>query len=111
MRSAADATTAMTIAIKQRPDLVLLDISMPGGDGFTVARRLKTSTLMRGVPLIFMTASNAPGLQKKAEMAGAAAFLTKPIDSKVLLMEIEKALPQGLENPPPGPLSIYSPVK
>lgn len=83
--------------MKQRPDLILLDISMPGGDGFTVAGRIQNSSVTSGIPLIFMTASKESGLQQKAESIGAAAFLTKPIDSTALLAEMNKALSVGPE--------------
>jgi DNA-binding response OmpR family regulator len=63
---AFDAVMALGIAIKQRPDLVLLDISIPGGNGFMVAERLQNSTLTAGVPMLFLTASKQPGLRERA---------------------------------------------
>ncbi len=89
---AYDAVLAMTKAMDSRPDLILLDISMPGGNGFTVAERLRASAITGQTPLIFMTASNQQGLREQARSLGATAFFEKPIDMTQLLGAIAKAL-------------------
>ncbi|MBV1907028.1 MAG: response regulator [Pseudomonadales bacterium] len=75
---AFDAAMAPVQARKSNPDLVMLDITMPGGDGFVVFDRLRNLTQTAATPIIFMTASKQPELRQKAEELGAAAFLEKP---------------------------------
>ena len=89
---AFDAIMAVSMALKQHPDLVLLDISMPGGNGFMVAERLQNSSITAGVPMLFRTASKQPGLREKAEALGAAGFFEKPYEAHELLDAIAKAL-------------------
>ena len=88
---APDALTAVENAAKKGPDLVLLDISLPAGDGFTVAERIQ-SLIPTATPLIFLTASKKPGLREKAKELGAAAFFHKPYQADDLLGAIQLAL-------------------
>jgi len=90
--AAYDATLAMTQAIAHQPDLALLDISLPGGDGFVVAERLRQCVETAGIPIVFFTALKQPGLREKAQAFGATAFLEKPFESEALLQAIETAL-------------------
>ena len=89
---AYDAVLAMDVAKKNRPDVVILDVSIPGGNGFDVAKRLREEPETRDVPVIFLTASLRPDLPQRAAALGAAAFLTKPFDSSELLSEIRALL-------------------
>jgi DNA-binding response OmpR family regulator len=91
VKVAADALSAVEIALKITPDLVLLDISLPAGDGFTVAERIQ-SLLPTATPLIFLTASKQPGLRERASKLGAAAFFQKPYDAANLLEAIKLAI-------------------
>ena len=88
---AYDVLTGVNAAVKQRPDLVLLDISMPGGDGFTAARRIQT-LVPSLTPLIFITASKQAGLREKADELGAAGFFEKPYDAEQLLAAVREVL-------------------
>jgi DNA-binding response OmpR family regulator len=92
LMAAYDAIVATSIVLKQQPDLVVLDISLPGGDGFIIAERIQKSPLMVGIPIIFLTASKQPGLREKAMRLGAAAFFEKPYEAAELLAAIEAAL-------------------
>ncbi len=92
--AAYDATLAMTQAIANQPDLALLDISMPGGDGFVVAERLRNTVATANIPIIFLTALKQPGLKEKAKDLGAIAFFEKPFESDDLLAVIDAALGQ-----------------
>ena len=89
--TAFDAVMAGSMAVKHRPDLVLLDISMPGGNGFIVAERLQNSSVTAGVPMIFLTASKQPGMRQKAQELGAVAFFEKPYVAEELLAAIQMA--------------------
>jgi PAS domain S-box-containing protein len=87
-----DAVLAATMAVKHRPDLILLDITMPGGDGFLVAERLRNLDETARIPIIFLTASKQPGLREKAMELSPAGFFEKPYEAEELLGAIEAAL-------------------
>jgi len=87
-----DAVMAMSKAMEHHPDVILLDISMPGGNGFTVAERLQNSSLTVDIPVIFLTASKEPGLRERAKGLGAVGFLEKPFEAQELLSVIQHAL-------------------
>ena len=91
---APDALSGVETALKIQPDLVLLDISMPAGDGFTVAERIQ-NLIPRETPMIFLTASRKPGLREKAKELGAAAFFQKPFNAEDLLVAIQLALAES----------------
>ena len=88
---AYDALTGVNTAVKLRPDLVLLDISMPGGNGFSVAERIQ-NLVPRLTPIIFLTASRQPGFRKKAGELGAAGYFEKPYDAQELLTTVKQVL-------------------
>lgn len=88
---ANDAISGVTTAKKVQPDLILLDISMPAGNGFLVAERVQA--LLPVIPsIIFITASKNPELQKKAEEYSPAGYFEKPYDADVLLAKIRETL-------------------
>ncbi|WP_254277128.1 response regulator [Halomonas sp. 3H] len=62
----------------RRPDLVLIDVSMPGMDGFQVARAIGSESSIRTVPLVMLTGSDEPDIRRQAFEAGALDILTKP---------------------------------
>jgi DNA-binding response OmpR family regulator len=94
---AYDALTGLDSAIKNQPDLVLLDIGLPAGSGLLVAEMIKTLVPKR-TPIIFLTASRQPGLRDKALALGAAGFLEKPFEAGELMAAIQNVL-----NPPGDP--------
>lgn len=89
---AYDGVTGLNTAVKEQPDVILLDISMPGGDGFLVAERIQNNANLAGTPFIFITASKKPGLRERAAQVGAAGFFEKPYDAQELLAAIEAVL-------------------
>jgi DNA-binding response OmpR family regulator len=90
--TAPDAVLAVSLALKHHPDLMVLDILMPGGNGFVVAERIQDLEAMLGIPCIFLTASKQPGLREQARRLGAAGFFEKPYDAGALLATIRKTL-------------------
>jgi len=88
---AEDALSGVSTAIRISPDLVLLDISVPAGNGFAVAERLKTA-LPNPVPLIFLTASKQPGFRERARELGAAGYFEKPYEAAELLAAVRQAI-------------------
>lgn len=86
---ASDAISAVTEARKASPDLVIVDVNLPGGDGFLVIERLMSINGTADIPFIFITASKATGLRQKALKYGATGFLEKPFQSNELLQLID----------------------
>jgi CheY-like chemotaxis protein len=93
--TAKDAVSAVSSVVKNHPDVVVLDVSIPAGDGFLVAGRLQNLVASASTPVIFITASENPMLRERAMHQGAAAFLTKPFDATTLADAIECALSPG----------------
>ncbi len=89
---AHDAIMAISVALRERPDLAILDISMPGGNGFQVADRIQSNVHLTGIPMVFITASRHQGIRERAEEAGASAFFEKPYDIVALLDCIRELL-------------------
>ncbi|MEM8709806.1 MAG: response regulator [Planctomycetota bacterium] len=92
---ASDAPSALEIARRHEPDVAILDINMPGGDGFEVASRLRADPRTMGLPIVFLTASMRPEFKERAEAMESAAFMTKPYDAKNLMDTIGRLLDGG----------------
>jgi CheY-like chemotaxis protein len=90
--TAKDAASAISVARKTSPDVIVLDVSLPAGDGFLVAERLQSLISSAVTPIIFVTASEKPGLRERAMKLGAVAFMAKPFDATTLADAIETAL-------------------
>jgi len=86
--TASDGPTALAIAAKEKPDIVLLDVMMPGMDGFQVCRRLKDDPETRHVPVVLVTALDGRADRIAGLEAGADEFLTKPIDDVMLFARV-----------------------
>jgi CheY-like chemotaxis protein len=93
--TAKDAVSAVSAVRKNEPDVVVLDISLPAGDGFLVAGRLQSLVGSAATPIIFITASEDPALRERAKKLGAVGFLKKPFDATSLADAIESALSPG----------------
>ena len=87
---AFDSVEAFTMANKERPDLIILDIMIPGGGGFVVAERLKQSTATHHIPIIFLTGIS--GGEERAYKVGASGYVMKPYHPEKLLETINNAL-------------------
>ena len=85
---AHDAVVATTRANNYKPDLILLDIMLPGGNGLMLAERFKEMPDIKDVPIVFISASRKPGLKQKAMDVGGADFIEKPFDSGHLLCTV-----------------------
>jgi DNA-binding response OmpR family regulator len=90
--TAHDSCIAATTARHFEPDLILLDISLPGGDGFALAERLKTIRNTASVPIVFITASRKEGLRSRAQEVGAADFFEKPFKASALLESVNRLI-------------------
>jgi two-component system cell cycle response regulator len=87
---AADAAQAVSAAKKDRPDLVLLDLRLPGDDGFVVMEQFRASAELSVIPVIVITVMNSA--RDRALEAGAVAFFQKPVDNAELVAAIRRAL-------------------
>jgi DNA-binding response OmpR family regulator len=98
---AADAFTGVAEARKHLPDLIILDLGLPAGDGFTVMERLGKIPVLAVIPIIVVSARDGLGNQKRALEAGAKAFLQKPVNDDELLAVIRQSLgePAGTKKP------------
>ena len=85
---AYDGPTALAMAASERPDIILLDVMMPGMDGFQVCRRLKDDPETRHVPVVLVTALDGRSERVTGLEAGADDFLTKPIDDVMLFARV-----------------------
>src|ERR1700742_191954 len=86
--SATDGVTALAMAAADKPDIILLDVMMPGMDGFQVCRRLKDDPATRHIPVVLVTALDGRSDRVVGLEAGADDFLTKPIDDVMLFARV-----------------------
>ena len=91
---AVDGYSAIAQAYKERPDLIILDLGLPAGDGFVVLDRLQKDDKLCGIPVVVLTARDPQNCEQRALQAGAAAFFQKPADNTELLELIRASLLQ-----------------
>lgn len=89
---AEDGTGLIERVKRDRPELILLDLKLPGVDGFALARQLKADPATRAVPIVALTADLMPEKQGRALEAGCAAYLRKPLDAGELLQAVTRLL-------------------
>ena len=91
-----EATTGeegVAAAARERPDLILMDIQLPGIDGYEVTRRIKANPQLKSIPIIAVTSYALSGDDKKAFAAGCDGYVTKPYSPRLLLAKIREYLP------------------
>lgn len=86
--TASDGPSGLIVAAQKRPDIILLDVMMPGMDGFEVTRRLKEDPATRHIPVVLVTALDGRQDRINGLEAGADEFLTKPIDDLLLFSRV-----------------------
>jgi CheY-like chemotaxis protein len=89
---AIDAVEALAVIGRLPPDLILMDIAMPGMDGLTLTRQLKADAATRHIPIAALTASAMKGDGEKAREAGCDGYITKPIDTRKLPEQVAALL-------------------
>ena len=92
---AATGIEGLTIAEKDRPDLILVDINMPELDGYTVTTKLKEMPHLKYVPVIALTANVMRGDREKTLAAGCDGYLQKPIDIDTFTQEIARFIEEA----------------
>ena len=93
--TATDGEHALSVAVAEQPDLVLMDLSLPNMDGWEATRVLKAHDDTRTIPVIALTAHVMPGDRETALEAGCDDFATKPIDVPALIAKMQALLRSG----------------
>jgi len=91
--NASDAESAQQIIETSRPDLILMDIGLPGMDGLTFTRLLKADEATRHIVIVALTASAMKGDDVRAREAGCDGYITKPIDTRTFPAAVAGYLP------------------
>ena len=97
--TAFDGAQGVFMANKEIPDLVILDIRMPAGDGFSVVEKLKQSNRTHRIPVIFLTGSPETNAEESAMGLGARFYIKKPYDPEELLDAVKRALETKISDP------------
>jgi two-component system, cell cycle response regulator DivK len=92
IHTATDGATGMALAEQVRPDLILMDLSLPVIDGWEATRRIKANVRLRHIPIIALTAHAMSGDEEKAKVAGCDDYLSKPIDEELLFAKLQAFL-------------------
>jgi two-component system cell cycle response regulator DivK len=92
MIEAEDGEGALVAAEEQRPDLILMDIQLPGLDGYEVTRKIKANSAIQNIPVIAVTSYALSGDEQKALAAGCVDYVTKPYSPMQLLERIKEHL-------------------
>jgi CheY-like chemotaxis protein len=97
---AGDANEAINVIAKEWPDLILMDLAMPGLDGLSFTRQLKASAGTRDLAVVAFTASAMKGEADRASAAGCVGFISKPIDTRKFPQQIADILARQQSTPP-----------
>jgi two-component system cell cycle response regulator DivK len=89
---AEDGKAALDCAAQEKPDLILMDLSLPRMDGWEATRRLKANETTARIPVIVLSAHAMRGDEERARASGCDDFLTKPIDEAALFQKVERHL-------------------
>jgi two-component system cell cycle response regulator DivK len=92
---AVDGEAGVRLAGTERPDLILMDVQLPGLDGYEATRRIKADPELHAIPIVVVTSYALSGDDTKAMAAGADAYVAKPFSPRQLLATIRKFLPEG----------------
>jgi len=92
VRVAVDAVQALSVLEEFRPELILMDLQLPGMDGLELTRRLKANPVHREIVIVAVTASAMKGDEQRAKEAGCDGYITKPIDTRQLPELVDRFL-------------------
>lgn len=90
--TAADGAEGLRLAERERPDLILMDLSLPIVDGWEATRRMKADVELQHIPIIALSAHAMTGDEEKARQSGCDDYLSKPLDEDLLFAKIAKFL-------------------
>ena len=106
-----DGRAALEAVAAKKPDLIILDVMLPGLDGVEVAKRLKKDTNTSGVPIIMLTAKSSEADQIRGLDAGADDYVTKPFSIRVLLARVDAVLRRAAKEPGASSTIVLGPVR
>jgi len=89
---ATDSSTVLSVALREKPDAILLDIGLPGGDGMVILENFKANPTLAKIPVIMMSGQDAAKYQERSMRIGATAYLSKPFKNDVLLEALRKSI-------------------
>src|ERR1700674_1623750 len=92
---ASDGYSAISVAQKEKPNLIIIDLGLRAGDGLVVLKRLQDSDILSSIPVIVLTARDPQSNEQQTLQAGATAFFQKPADNNELLDVIRATLPNA----------------
>jgi len=95
VRGAGDAPEALQLLQTFRPRLILMDLQLPGTNGYELTRTIKADLALREIPIIALTAYAMRGDEEKARAAGCDGYVTKPIDTRAFAARIAEFLAKG----------------
>ena len=95
--TAMEAETGIELARSEQPELILMDVSLPGMDGLAATQKLKADPGTRNIPIVALTAHAMKGDEEKALAAGCQGYLTKPIDTRTFAATVVGLLTGGLQ--------------
>jgi CheY-like chemotaxis protein len=98
---ASEGRQGLAMIQEHKPDVVLLDLMLPGIDGFEICQRAKAEEATRHIPIIFLTAQPLPSSVARAMALGAAGYIVKPFDPIKIIDQINEALSR-VQAPPLG---------
>jgi CheY-like chemotaxis protein len=98
---AESGSEALEIIKRQRPDAILMDLALPGFDGFETIRRIRAFDGFRNIPIIVLTAYTGPSTYENALTAGGNYFMAKPIDFEDLLTLLKQTFEGNARSPRP----------
>jgi CheY-like chemotaxis protein len=101
VRTAGDAGEALAVLQEFTPRLILMDLQMPGMDGFELTRRLKADPATAGIRIVALTAYAMKGDEDRARAAGCDGYVAKPIDTRTLQGVVARYLAEGAAGSPP----------
>ena len=104
---AGDAERGVELVSFHMPDLILMDIQLPGMDGLEATRILKSQEKTKAIPIVALTSYAMPGDEIKAQEAGCSGYITKPINTRTFLETVKKYLNHQPVAPSPAPQGLY----
>jgi len=95
---ATDGAQGVAMAASERPDLVLMDVQLPGQDGLSLTRELKAEAATAKIPIVALTAHAMTGDRELALLAGCAGYIAKPIDTRTFGQQVRTFLEEAVDD-------------
>ncbi|MFH1845875.1 MAG: response regulator [bacterium] len=90
--TASDGKQALALAVSEMPDLIILDVMMPNGDGFEICRRVKENAQTSNIPVVLLTAKNSRLDRERGQKVGADDYIIKPFSPQRLVDKVQSLL-------------------